>query len=102
EMLGEDADALVELAAAVAHLLRRLGHALLAPRLRGAPQQRNQVDRTRQDDPLRDAAIHQVGSDRERRTEELLSGEKQDDELRTGVDLLAVRLAGESRHVVAD
>ena len=100
-MLGEDADALVQLAARLAHLLRRLGHALLAPRLRRAPEQRDQVDRAREDHPLRHAAIDQLGVDRERGAKEVLAGKEHHDELGTGLELVAVRLAGESRHVIA-
>src|SRR5262249_42180793 len=95
------AHALVELAAGLADLLRRLRDAMLAPRLRRAPEQRDQVDRARQQHALLHPAVDQTRVDLKGGTEEVLPGQEHDDELRGRLELLPVGLAGELSHVLA-
>ena len=78
-----------------AYLFRVLGQRQLPPAV-GYSLQR------REDDLFRQGEFDQVGLFIERRAQELVAGNEQDDELGTFVELLPVGFAGQHANVVAD
>lgn len=101
-MIGEGRDAVVELAAEGADFVGVFGHRFLAPTVGGGFEKGDEGGRRGEQNAAGEGAVHETGIGGERGSEEVVAGEKEDDELGSGLKLLPVIFGTEGVDMAPD